>query len=98
MFIDVASTQRPLCLSRLARLHHPSVVPLHAPAAKAGLIRLQRPRPLEMSVHGLAPDGHWQLFGFREPRSSRRFRRSRLGWIILKHRGIPLLHECADYG
>jgi hypothetical protein len=44
---------------------------LHAPAAETGLLGVQRPharaRPLEMSVHGLAPDGYGRLVGFREP-------------------------------
>ena len=43
---------------------------LHSPATEARLPNLQRPhprtRPLEMSVHGVAPDGHWRLARVRE--------------------------------
>jgi hypothetical protein len=44
---------------------------LHSPAAETRLSNLQHPhprtRPLEMSVHGVTPDGHWRLARVREP-------------------------------
>ena len=86
----------------------------HAPAAETGLLGVQRPharaRPLEMSVHGLAPDGYGRLVGFREQRTlAGDF--VVLGWAGFSHRDIPLFtlkivvvliflygkHECTDY-